>query len=188
ASNAVPGVQNYYTNEKILELLGYSVANVGEKVTELAVDRAEELLLNPFLAPLNRYIRKTFGFDDFRFRANVAKSFAHQRWDPNLPPIMTSRYYSNKKLSDLFLTPELSLGKYILPDLYFMYRGQLVRLIDENQDIMGLNHVIGFEYQMKNQLFIELQYDYDYYRYLDRGDARLLLRHKFHLNSLKKDN
>jgi len=180
-SKDMPGASQYVTNEKILELFGYAPGNVSEKVAELAVDRMEEALLNPILMPLNRSIRKASGLDEFSIRLNLAKNFAQQRLE-------TDYYSANNRFFDMFLTPELSLGKYLLSDLYFMYRGQLVRKLGDTQDVMGLNHVIGVEYQMRDQFYLEIEYDYDYYRTLDKGDTRLWLRHQIQLKGIRNNN
>ncbi|MFC1732271.1 hypothetical protein ACFL6I_18360, partial [candidate division KSB1 bacterium] len=64
SNSELPGNQELFTNEQILELLGYSPGNVREKVTELAVGRVEQEIIDPLLRPINRTIRKWSGLDN----------------------------------------------------------------------------------------------------------------------------
>ncbi len=179
----------HLTDERLLRLLGISPDNIGNKAASMMVARGEQMLLDPVLQPVNRTIQRTFGLDEFRIRPNISKAFSYQRYDPRLfeqgietdgTNLMNPKY--------LFLSPELSIGKYILDDLYFNYQGQIVRTISgENQDDVGLSHLLGLEYRLKNQIYIEFQWDYDYYRFLNKGDARLWFRHQIQLKGLDKN-
>ncbi|MFC1477416.1 hypothetical protein ACFL6L_03005 [candidate division KSB1 bacterium] len=176
----------YYSTAKILELLGYSQDNIGQKVSEIVANRLEQEFLDPIIQPVNQKVRKTFGLDEFRFQTNIARSFSNQPIDPNRQ--FSPRFYNeNSKLSDLLFAPEVNLAKYLAGNLYFMYRGQMVSAVDRSQDKVGLNHLVGLEYQMRDRLFIELQYDYDHYRYFDKGGAKFLVRHDIQLKGIKKD-
>ncbi|MCP4724122.1 MAG: hypothetical protein GY863_03750 [bacterium] len=181
--------RTHLTDERLLMLLGISTDNIGNKAASMMVARGEQMLLDPVLQPVNRTIQRTFGLDEFRIRPNISKAFSYQKYDPRLfnqaigsdgMDVMNPKY--------LFLSPELSIGKYILDDLYFNYQGQIVRTISGgNQDDMGFSHLLGLEYRLKNQVYIEFEWDYDYYRFLNKGDARLWFRHQVQLKGLDKN-
>ena len=80
----------------------------------------------------------------------------------------------------LLQSSEITLGKYLISDIYFTYSGQLVSIYDEPS--IGLNHKLGLEYRLLKNLLLEFEYDrllnsQYYYNPENLHDFRIRLRH-----------
>ncbi|KPK96388.1 hypothetical protein AMJ80_00390, partial [bacterium SM23_31] len=189
------------TEGSILRLLGISPEEIEETAKQLAVDRAGEVLFDPILDPINKTVREKLNLDEFSVKTNLKRRYGElgladlrKRYEglgfvPNIPYSSVEaneqdRFFNPKYI---YLSPELRVGKYLSPSVYLLYEGQYVRTMDINQnDVIGLSHVVGLQYQMPNSILFELQYDYDFYRYLNKGDTRLWFKHQIKLKGLTK--
>ena len=134
-------------------------------------------MLNPLTGPFNRSVRKWIGLDEFDINTRIRRTQDFDNLFPNVQVINTQA--AEGFLQNLYLSPELRVGKYLSPSLYLLYESQYVRTInEEQQDVIGLNHNIGLQYRMPNNMLFEVQYDYDFYRYLNKGDTKLWFRHQ----------
>lgn len=188
------------TEGSILRLLGISPEDIEETAAQLAVGRAGEVLFDPILNPLSKTVRERLNLDEFSVRTNLKRrydelGYLKRRYDglglvSNIPytskEAQEERGFFNPRY--IYLSPELRVGKYLAPSVYLAYEGQYVQTIDmEQNDVMGLSHIVALQYRMPNSIFFEFQYDYDFYRYMDKGDARFWLRHRIQLTGIKKE-
>ena len=190
------------TEGSILRLLGISPEEIEKTAEQLAVDRAGEVLFNPILDPISKTVRQRLNLDEFSVKTNLRRKYGElglanlkNRYEglgfaPNIPSTSEEaqeqyRFFNPKYI---YISPELRVGKYLSPSMYLIYEGRYVSTIDRNQkDVMGLSHIVALQYRMPNSILFEFQYDYDFYRYLDKGDARLWLRHQIRLTGIKKE-
>ena len=85
----------------------------------------------------------------------------------------------------LLQSSQITIGKYVMNDIYFTYSGQLVSIYDEPK--LGLNHRFGVEYRLLQNLLLEFEYDrfmFDATYYLEYQksrfqDFRIRLKHSF---------
>jgi len=185
--NEVPGINQILTTEgRILKLFGITPENIDRMAIKLAGDRVGEVIFNPITVPFNRSVRRWTGLDEFSIKTRIRRNYDFDNVFPSvLVPIAPS---SESVLQYLYLSPELRIGKYLSPSLYLLYENQLVRILDDaKNDLVGLNHAIGLQYRMPNNMLFEVQYDYDPFRYLNKGDAKFWFRHQIQLKGIKKN-
>ncbi len=191
-NKAIPDINpNVSTENRILKLMGITSDTIEETATRLAVDRMGEVMLSPILNPFNRTLKRWMNLDEFRVKTYFRRSYDDIGFLTSTP-VQSSENLTLAESSFspryLYLSPELRVGKYISPFLYFLYEGQYARTINNNdQDIMGLNHVFGIQYRMPSSIIFEFQYDYDFFRFQDQGDAKLWFRHQIQLTDDEKN-
>jgi len=166
------------TQQEILAILGYSPSQIPGKIEEIVGNNAASTILKPIIRPIEQTISRKLGFDEFRIQPrigqNILGGFLHSRFENNGNKI---NVFDPKYL---FLSSQFILGKYLTRNLYFSYIGQLSsssHIYDNTEPNLGLNYILGFEYRISPRLFLEFQYDYLYYRYEDKGDRKMWLRH-----------
>ena len=185
--NEAPVINQILTTEgRILKLFGITPENIDRMAIKLAGDRVGEVIFNPITVPFNRSMRRWTGLDEFSIKARIRRSYDYDNVFPSVQiPIAPS---SESVLQYMYLSPELRIGKYLSPSLFLLYENQLVRtLVDGQNDLVGLNHAIGLQYRMPNNMLFEVQYDYDIFRYLNKGDAKIWFRHQIQLKGIKKN-
>ncbi|MCK4966307.1 translocation/assembly module TamB domain-containing protein, partial [bacterium] len=173
------------SQEEILRMLGYSVSDIGTKAPTVFGVRAQNVLLRPLVRPIERKARDLLGLDELTFRPSFAKNLTQYFFEESLN-INPSKRLGEKMFvrpTLLFQSSSLVVGKYIGNDFYFTYEGQLVTGFDKDaQENLGLNHLLGIEYRIAPGIMLDMQYDYQYDRYVNKEDKRLWIRHYFRLS------
>ncbi|MBN2365150.1 MAG: translocation/assembly module TamB domain-containing protein [Calditrichaeota bacterium] len=176
------------TQENVLAYLGYSVDNISTKAGDIGMTLTENLLIRPLVRPLERRMERGLGLDYVRLSLQITSNLFYYGLQPQwkfLPEASYGRLnYGNTFDPALLLlqSSEITLGKYLLKDIYFSYSGQLVSIYDEPK--FGLNHSFGLEYRLLQNLLLEFEYDKFYFdpKYYSRDalqDFRIRLKHSF---------
>ena len=166
------------SQEEILEMMGYSLANLPGKVTDLGWTVVGEYVDSRLAGPVEEVIEKVTGMDRVdinpRVIQNVLRSEIAGTGQDTLNVNPGVRY---------LLGSRISVGKFLTRDIYLGYTGELA---EHYEGIaggrMGLVHQWNVEYRMKPlspYLILDLTYEYDN---LDRrADQGILLRYSFRL-------
>ncbi len=176
------------TQENVLAYLGYSVDNISSKASDVGMTLTNNLLIRPLVRPLERKMERGLRLDYVRLSLQITSNLFYYGIQPRwkfLPEASYLQYnYTNSFDPALLLlqSSEITLGKYLLKDIYFSYSGQLVSVYDEPK--FGLNHRIGIEYRLLQNLLLEFEYDkfyFDpkYYKPDALHDFRIRLKHSF---------
>ncbi|MFC1553890.1 hypothetical protein ACFL7D_04575 [candidate division KSB1 bacterium] len=181
------------TNEgRLLKVLGISTDRLGETVTKVAADRVSQIVLDPIFDFGNKRIRRLTGLDAFQLSTRLRSNSEYTDYFGsfyNNPLLLEELDGKNTGYRNLYVSPELKVGKSLSKYVYLTYEGQYVTKIDNSNseaNIKGLSHIVALRWSMKNNIHFEFQYDYDFQRYFDQGDTRLWFRHELQLNGLKK--
>ncbi len=176
------------TQENVLSYLGYSVDNISSKAGDIGMTLTDNLLIRPLVRPLERRMERGLGLDYVRLSLQVTSNLFYYGLQPQwkfLPEASYGRLNYGTTFDPALLllqSSEITLGKYLLKDFYFSYSGQLVSVYDEPK--FGLNHRIGLEYRLLQNLLLEFEYDKFYFdpKYYSRDalhDFRIRLKHSF---------
>ncbi|GEM_PF-3065108 len=175
------------TQEQVLAYMGFSVKNIKDKATSVGGAITEKYLIRPLLRPIERVLERSLGLDMVRINSNIARNLFYgtlgfaDRSSPLYNPFNTSNFYMF-----LMQSSELTIGKYLSPNLFLTYTGQLVSVYDKNQSKLNFNHSLGLEYRFFRNVLLEIEYDRElmgYYplstsqQYLN--DIKIRLRHSF---------
>jgi hypothetical protein len=176
------------TQENVLSYLGYSVDNISSKASDIGMTLTDNLLIRPLVRPLERRMERGLGLDYVRLSLQITSNIFYYGLQPRwkfLPEANYGRLNYNTSLDPALLllqSSEITLGKYLLKDIYFSYSGQLVSVYDEPK--FGLNHRFGVEYRLLQNLLLEFEYDKFYFdpKYYSKDalhDFRIRLKHSF---------
>ncbi|MFZ0389774.1 MAG: translocation/assembly module TamB domain-containing protein [Calditrichia bacterium] len=176
------------TQEGVLAYLGYSVENISNKAGNVGLTLTENYLFRPLVRPLERKLERGLGLDYVRLRSNIASNLFYFSFQDRVKFTQGLNY--NQPLVNnsfdpallLLQSSEITLGKYLLKDIYLTYSGQLVSIYDESK--LGLNHRLGLEYRLLRNLLLELEYDKfqfnpEFYNRDALNDFKIRLRHSF---------
>ena len=160
------------TEAQILASLGYSTASLRHKVVDALGISTENLIFRPLYRPVERKLEQLLGFDYVRFSSRFTSNFLalNLNYNPEL-----------KTRLALLRSTKLILGKYLSPQLFLQYTGQVETGIAYRyqQREVGLRHTLGLDYRISPQLLLELEYDYNSLITKNKDDKRILLRHWF---------
>jgi len=179
------------SQELVLAYMGYSVSNLSEKATSVGGAVTEKYLIRPLLRPLERAIERNLNLDLVRFNSSIARnlfysSLVNKNYGKSQSLNYIQPFSSTAPYLLLMQSSELTLGKYLSPNIYVTYTGQLVSVYDENTNNFDFNHSVGLEYRFFRNVLIELEYDrellgfynqYNQKQYLE--DFKIRLRHSF---------
>jgi len=176
------------TQENVLSYLGYSVDNISSKASDIGMTLTDNLLIRPLVRPLERKMERGLGLDYVRLNLQITSNIYYYSLQPRwkfLPEANYGRFNYNTSFDPALLllqSSEITLGKYLMKDIYFSYSGQLVSVYDEPK--FGLNHRFGVEYRLLQNLLLEFEYDKFYFdpKYYSRDalqDFRIRLKHSF---------
>lgn len=182
--------------EQVLASLGYSVDRLGEKATEAVGIGTDNLILRPFLRPVERAVQRTLGLDVVRFSSRFTRNFLttnlSSNSSANAPTLPDAR-------RSLFRSSRLTVGKYLLDNLYLSYIGQLESGAEQDSattidgqplpDLeykLQLRHRLGLEYRLNPDMLLQVEYDFADENV--RSDRRIWLRHSFPVEFPKEEN
>jgi hypothetical protein len=167
------------SQEEILAMLGYSVANIPGKVSDLGGTVVGEYVDEIVIKPVEQVIRKFTGVDRVdinpRFVQNVLRT-----------DVLGSRESDTVNVNfgvKYLMGSRISVGQYLTNDLYVGYTGELAGQIEGIEGgRLGLIHLWNVEYRMKPlspYLVLDLTYEYD--NLVRRSDQGVLIRYSFSL-------
>lgn len=182
--------------EQVLASLGYSVDNIGKSATEAVGIGTDNLLMRPFLRPVERAVQRTFGLDIVRFSSRFTRNFLTTNFNNNAADNAAAAPEAHRSL---FRSSRVTVGKYLLNNLYLSYIGQLESGLerDSTNHVAGqplpdseyklqLRHRLGLEYRLNSDML--LQVEYDFADESVRADRKIWLRHSFPVEFPKETN
>ncbi len=176
------------TQEQVLAYLGYSLDNIATKAGDVGLTLTENYLIRPLVRPLERKLERGLKLDYVRFQSSFTSNLFYLSFHDRFK-LLNNPYSYRQNLNPsmnpallLLQSSEITLGKYLMKDVYFTYSGQLVSVYDESK--LGLNHRFGLEYRLLQNLLLEIEYDKfqfnpSYYSREALQDFRIRLRHSF---------
>jgi len=189
-SKEIPEINRTFTTEgKILEYFGITPQSLIQTGTKVAYGRVGDVISSYLFDKWTKTLRDIFKLNELRMQTHLQQKYEDiGLLQKNVQMTQTSPLIStlfNPKY--LFLSPEWRMGKYLSPSLYLVYEGQYVRTIREQQkNVVGMNHVVSLQYRLPNKVAFEFEYDYDFYRFLNRGDLKFWFHHQIQLVGLAK--
>ena len=175
------------SQEQVLAQMGFSVANIKNKVTSVGGAITDRYLIRPLLRPIERVLQKSLGVDMVKINSNIAKNlFYSSLGGPASNNLFFNPYEAKLPYLYLMQSSEFTIGKYLSQDLFLTYTGQLVSVYNHNQSEFNLNHSLGLEYRFLRNVLLEFEYDREslgYFRlptkkqYIE--DFKIRLRHSF---------
>ena len=176
------------TQEQVLAYLGYSLDNLATKAGDVGLTLTENYLIRPLVRPLERKLERGLKLDYVRFQSSFTSNLFYLSFHDRFKLFQNPYSYRqniNPAMNPALLllqSSEITLGKYLLKDVYFTYSGQLVSVYDESK--LGINHRFGLEYRLLQNLLLEIEYDKfqfnpSYYSRDALQDFRIRLRHSF---------
>jgi hypothetical protein len=179
------------SQELVLAYMGYSVQNLSEKATSVGGAVTEKYLIRPLLRPIERAIERNLNLDLVRFNSSIARnlfysSLVNKNYGKSHSLNYIQPFSSTAPYLLLMQSSELTLGKYLSPNVYLTYTGQLVSVYDENTNNFDFNHSVGLEYRFFRNVLIELEYDRELLGFYNQDnqkqyleDFKIRLRHSF---------
>ncbi|MDZ7308006.1 MAG: DUF748 domain-containing protein, partial [candidate division KSB1 bacterium] len=156
--------------EQVLASLGYSMDRLGEKATEAVGIGTDNLILRPFLRPVERAMQRTLGLDVVRFSSRFTRNFLTTNLSNNSPANTPALPDARRSL---FRSSRLTIGKYLLDNLYLSYIGQLESGAERDSlttingqplpDLeykLQLRHRLGLEYRLNPDMLLQVEYDF----------------------------
>lgn len=182
--------------EQVLASLGYSLDNIGKKTTEAVGIGTDNLLLRPFLAPVERAVQRTLGLDIVRFSSRFTRNFLTTNFNSSAADNPADAPETHRSL---FRSSRVTVGKYLLNNLYLSYIGQLESGLerDSTNHVSGqslpdseyklqLRHRLGLEYRLNPDMLLQVEYDFADENV--RADRKIWLRHSFPVEFPKETN
>lgn len=174
------------TQEQVLSYLGYSVRNLHYKAGEVGLSMTENLLIRPLFRPIERQMERGLHMDYVRLRSNFTANLFYlsfqDRAQLNSSTFLAPNLNNNIDPALLLLhSSGITMGKYLLRDLYLTYTGELVLGYEESK--LGVNHTFGMEYRLLYNLLFEVEWNKfqfnPFYNEQITNDFRFRLRHSF---------
>ncbi len=158
------------TQADLLAAMGFSESMLRERAYDALGMQVESLVFRPLLRPLERTIRKYLGLDVVRFSSMFSRNLALSAMNP-----------LDFDARTLLRSAKITVGKYLTPDLFFTYSGQVHDGLGVGYSAgIGYRHSLSLEYTIAPDLFLMMEYIYDSYLLSDRReDKRIWLRHVF---------
>jgi hypothetical protein len=165
------------TQEEILNMMGYSLANISGKVTTLSGTIIGDLVNGVIIRPVVEAIKKWTGVDQMEIKPHFVQNVLESEIRRNRGADTLAANFGVK----YFGGSQISVGKFLTRDLFVSYSGQLA---SEIQGIeggrLGLIHEWDLEYRMmplSPYLVLDLSYQYD--NLVRQSDQGILLRYSF---------
>jgi len=160
------------TESQILTSLGYSAKNLRAKAPDILGISADNLLFKPLFRPFERKIERVLGLDFVKFRSRIARNLLERNFSP--------KEYRTSNFS-LLRNSQVVLGKYLTDHWFFLYTGELESPLTYEPSLptLGLCHTLGLEYQIKPNLLLEMEYNYNSMLLKNKVDKKIMLRHSF---------
>jgi hypothetical protein len=165
------------TQEAILNMMGYSLANISGKVSALSGTVVGDYVNDIVIRPVEEAIKRWTGVDRVEikphFIQNVLESeILRNRGADTLAANFGVKYFGGS---------QISVGKFLTRDLFVSYSGQLA---SEIQGIeggrLGLIHEWDVEYRMMPlSPYLVLDFTYQYDNLVRQSDQGILLRYSF---------
>ncbi len=176
------------SQENVLSYLGYSMDNLGNKAGNVGLTLTENYLFRPLVRPLERKLERGLRLDYVRLQSNITSNLINFGFQNRFKFLQQPNFYYQNVNNNfdpallLLQSSEITLGKYLLKDVYLTYTGQLISLYDESK--LGLNHKLGLEYRLLRNLLLEFEYDKfqinpEFYSRNALNDFKIRLRHSF---------
>ncbi|MCC6476007.1 hypothetical protein IT157_03045 [bacterium] len=171
-----------YTNpEAVLALLGYDFTNLGEGKAEQVLARtAFSAAKRAWLDPISRTIEKSTFLDVFTLNpgGGVSPSLFRQQRENVLTDTLQSQ-----GVIKLLKGSHVTVGKYLAPDLFVTYTGELSEAADRTEgDRLGLIHFWNLQYRVEPvspDFLIDFAVEYDEAN--RRRDESISLKYSFTL-------
>lgn len=159
------------TNTEVLSLLEGRDRGLKGHAYEALGLQVENFILGPIIKPIEREIRKSFGLDLFHFSYMFGRNF----FRPG------SRDQRLLDANSLIQQTRLMVGKYLGPNLFLTYSGQIQRgLLVYPEYGLGFKHSLSLEYMINPDLFLEMEYTYNSLLLSEwQVDKRIWIRHVF---------
>jgi hypothetical protein len=175
------------TQEQVLAALGYSVRNLQYKAGEVGLTMTENFLIRPLFRPIERQLERTLRLDYVRLRSNFTANLFYMSFQDRAQ-LSNSQYFLPPNLNNnidpallLIHSSGLTMGKYLVRNIYFSYTGQLVAGYEEAK--LGINHAFGLEYRLLYNLLLEVElqkFQFNpFYSEAVNNDFSIRLRHSF---------
>ena len=147
------------TQEQILSYLGYSFENLQYKAGEVGLSMTDNILIRPLFRPIERQLERRLQLDYIRLRTHFASNLFYMSFQGraeffNKPTFANPNYNLDSALL-LLQSSEVTMGKYLLEDIYFTYKAELVAGYEESK--LGVNHTWGLEYRLLYNLLFEVE-------------------------------
>lgn len=174
------------TQEQVLSYLGYSVGNLQYKAGEVGLSMTENFLIRPLFRPIERQMERGLHVDYVRLRSNFTANLFYlsfqDRAQLNSTTFLAPNLNNNIDPALLLLhSSGITMGKYLLRDLYLTYTGELVLGYEESK--LGVNHTFGMEYRLLYNLLFEVEWNKfqfnPFYNEQITNDFRFRFRHSF---------
>lgn len=174
------------TQEQVLSYLGYSVRNLHYKAGEVGLSMTENFLIRPLFRPIERQMERGLHVDYVRLRSNFTANLFYlsfqDRAQLNSNTFLAPNLNNNIDPALLLLhSSGITMGKYLLRDLYLTYTGELVLGYEESK--LGVNHTLGLEYRLLYNLLFEVEWNKfqfnPFYNEQITNDFRFRFRHSF---------
>jgi len=159
------------TNTEVLSLLESTEKGLRGHAYEALGLQVENYILGPIIKPVEREIRRSFGLDLFHFSYMFGRNF-FRPGSRDQRPIDTN---------SLIQRTRLTVGKYLGPNIFLTYSGQIQRGLLVYPDYgLGFKHSLSLEYMIHSDLFLQMEYTYNSLLLSDRQvDTRIWIRHVF---------
>ncbi|MBU1982873.1 translocation/assembly module TamB domain-containing protein [bacterium] len=167
------------TPEQTLTLLGYSQTDMGGKAGQVVASTFTRVIGRRWLDPLERHLERWTIFDEVTLSPSGGRGapLARQQRARAINDTLTS-----SPVVKFFTGSQVTVGKYLTPDLFVTYTGELAEGQIEIGTRIGLIHFWNLEYRM-NPLSRDLVLDFavEYDEVERRRDESVSLKYSFAL-------
>ena len=160
------------TEADLLAGMGYSADHLKDRAYDALGTQVENMVFRPLFRPLERGMRRYLGLDVVRFSSMFSRNIVQSQTVNGLTFDPTTLLRSTK----------LMLGKYLASGFFITYSGQIKNGwgLQYMMHRVGFRHALTFEYTIRPDLFLQMEYTYDSLLLSDRReDKRIWLRHIF---------
>jgi hypothetical protein len=170
-----------HSQEQVLALLGYTPEQLPGKLSGLGGQFVESATpLKKWQRGFERILEQWTGLDRVAVQTNVAQNFIEQQ----INPVNNFNQQGGGSYWNLFYGSRLTLGKYVLPNLYLSYTGALASQTETyDQTQLGIQHSWDANYRLtriSNNLVLNYRYEYNE---LAKSSANsMLIRYGFVFN------
>lgn len=151
-----------HSQEQIMALLGYTPEMLPGKLSGLGGELFESATpLKKWQRGFERRLERWTGLDRITVQTNVAQNFLERQFNPvgDVNPNQMGSYWN------LFYGSRVTLGKYILPNLYLSYTGALASQVETySLTRLGIQHSWDANYRLtriSNNLVLNYRYEYN---------------------------
>ncbi len=151
-----------HSQEQVLALLGYTPEHLPEKLSGLGGQFVESATpLKKWQRGFERILEQWTGLDRIAVQTNVAQNFIERQ----INPINNINQQGGGSYWNLLYGSRVTLGKYVLPNLYLSYTGALASQTETyEQTRLGILHSWDANYRLtkiSNNLVLNYRYEYN---------------------------